>query len=220
VRHAPAQLSLALSGRRVLAPATVLLFAVIGVYAYRPNGVQESFAVTALLSALFCPWLVAAVEREVGPTAAAVLTVVAGGAVPGWRGRLVLVGIVTTAVTLVFLVWPTATDVFDRSPGTVDLLAALLAHVACGAFGGTLALLFAAPVRVASAFGAILGVIVLSIASATPVGALAGPGGIANAIGSSPPNTITAGLAAACAVTLLEASAVAVATRSLARWRG
>jgi hypothetical protein len=38
-----------ISGRRLLAAATLLLFTVIGVYVYRPNPVQGSFAVTALL---------------------------------------------------------------------------------------------------------------------------------------------------------------------------
>ncbi len=47
MRYASAQLSPAISGRRLLAPATLTLFTVTGVYAYRPNPVQGSFAVTA-----------------------------------------------------------------------------------------------------------------------------------------------------------------------------
>jgi len=100
-----------------------------------------------------------------------------------------------------------------------DLVAAVLAHVACGALGGTLALLLAAPVRLATSFGAILGVIVVSIAVAGPLGVLAGPGGVADALGASPANTITAGLAAASGITLLQAAALAYETRRLARWR-
>jgi hypothetical protein len=49
VSFASAQLALVLSSRRVLVPATLLIFAIVGVDAYRPNPVQGSFAVTAAL---------------------------------------------------------------------------------------------------------------------------------------------------------------------------
>ncbi len=111
---ATSQLSLVLSSRRVLAPTTLLIFVVIGVYVYRPNPVQGSFALTAVMSAFFCGWLVAAVERELTPAASAILAVLAGGAVAAWRGRLVLVGIVALVVTIFCLAWPTATGSFSR----------------------------------------------------------------------------------------------------------
>ena len=192
----------------------------IGVYAYRPNPVQGSFAVTAVLSPLFCAWLVAAVEREVGPSAGAILTVAAGGAERAWRGRLALIAIVSAAVTVVFLVWPTATGAFDRNPGAGDLIAAGVAHLACGAFGGALALVVAAPVRTATAFAAVLMTIIGSIALAHPLGAIAGPGAVARALDASPVDAVSGRLAAACVVTLAEAAALAYGARRLARWRG
>src|SRR5215212_10101549 len=102
-----ARLGVVLTGRRLLAPLTLLAFAVIGVYAYRPNDVQGSFAVTAVLSAIFCAWLVTATERALAPSADAILTVAAGGPAPAWRGRLALVAMFTLGITVAFLVWPT-----------------------------------------------------------------------------------------------------------------
>jgi hypothetical protein len=220
VRFARAQLSLVLSGRRLLAPTTLVLFGVIGVYVYRPNPVQGSFAVTTLLSALSCAWLVAAVEREVSPTAAAILAVRAGGAVRGWRGRLVLVGVFAVAVAILSLAWPTATGAFDRSPGVGDLVAAAIAHLACGAVGGTLALLLGPPMRVATAFATILAVIIGSIALTGALGIFAGPGGVAHALSQTPRNAISVPLAAATVIGLLQAVALAYAARAQARWRG
>lgn len=139
--HVQSRLIVALSGRRALVPLTLLAFAVIGVFSYRPNPVQGSWAVTAVLSAAFCAWLVITVEHEVGSSADAIFTVLAGGAARAWRGRLALVAMVATAVTLVFLayplVWSTWADkVFAREPGVADVAAAALAHLACGAAGG------------------------------------------------------------------------------------
>lgn len=122
MRHARVRLLVALSGRRVLVPVTLLVFAVAGVFAYKPNPVQGSWAVTAVLSTPLCAWLVAAVEREVGPSADAILTVLVGGAERAWRGSLVLVALLTVVVTLVFMAWPAASSAFERSPGVGDVV--------------------------------------------------------------------------------------------------
>jgi hypothetical protein len=133
------------------------------------------------MSAFFCAWLVAAVEREVTPAAAAILAVLAGGAVAAWRGRLVLVSGLALVVTIFCLAWPTATGAFSRTPGIGDLASGALAHLACGVFGGTLALVLGPPVRTASAFTVILAVLIASIALAQPLQVVAGPGGVARA---------------------------------------
>jgi hypothetical protein len=141
---AMARVSVALSGRRLLAPLTLLLFTVIGVYAYRPNLIQESFAATTVLCAAFCAWLVIAVEREVPESADAILTVAAGGAArvagadrarrAGGRRR-----------DRRILGWPTLTGAFKRAPGAGDLANAAFAHLAAGVLGGCLALVLAPP---------------------------------------------------------------------------
>jgi hypothetical protein len=220
VRLATARLAVALTGRRLFAPLTLFAFALLGVYAYRENGVQGSFAVTAVLAALFSAWLVSATEREVGQGADAILTVAAGGARIAWRSRLALVALFTLAITLASLVWPTATDAFDRTPGIADLGAAALAHAACGALGGCLALLLAPPARTATAFAATLGLVFASLALAGPLGVAAGPGAVADALSDAPDDRLTLALAAACAVTLAQAALLALGARRVARWRG
>jgi hypothetical protein len=220
VIHARARLVVVLAGRRLLAPLTLLAFAVIGVYAYRPNEVQGSFAVTAVLGAMFCAWLVTATEREIPPSADAILTVAAGGPARAWRGRLALVAIFTLAVTVVFLVWPTATDAFDRTPGIGDLGAAALAHAACGALGGCLGLLLAPPARAATTFAATTGLVLISVAVAGTLGPVAGPGAIAEALSATPNDQVSSAILGACAVTLAQAAALALAARRVQRWRG
>jgi len=220
VNYARARLGVVLTGRRLLAPLTLLAFAVIGVYAYRPNDVQGSFAVTAVLSAIFCAWLVTATERALAPSADAILTVAAGGAAQAWRGRLALVAIFTLAVTLVLLVWPTATNAFDRTPGIGDLGAAALAHAACSALGGCLGLAMAPPARAATAFAATIGLVLISVALAGTLGPLAGPGAIATALSDAPNDHLSFAILGTCAVTLSEAAALALAARRVQRWRG
>ncbi len=85
------------------------------------------------MTAFFCAWLVASVEREVSPAAGAILTV-----------------------------------------------------LACGAVGGTLALVLAPPLRAATAFAVILAVRIASIAVARPLEAVSGPGGVARALANRP----------------------------------
>jgi hypothetical protein len=220
VRYARASLIVALAGRRVLMPATLLAFAVVGVFAYHPNPVQGSWAVTALLSTLFCAWLVAAVEREVGPGAAAILTVLAGGPARGLRGRLTLVAVLTVVVALVFMIWPAASSAFDRTPGAQDVGAAALAHVACGVLGGVLALLLAAPARPATAFALILGAWLASIGLVDLLGPFAGPAGVADALADAPDDRVSAAVVLACAVVFAQAGLLAYGARRLARWRG
>jgi len=220
LRYAAAQLSLALSSRRLLPPAALLLFAVIGVYGQPKNPVLESFAVTAIVTALICSLFVLAVERESAGTASELLTAATGGAAVAWRGRLVLVGVVVCPVTIFCLAWPTATGAFAHVPEGGDLLAAVLVHVACGLFGGALALVLSAPTRAAVAFVAILVVILGSVPLATALGVFAGPGGIEQALNHTAPNALTPSLLVAVGITLVEAALLAYAARWLARWRG
>jgi hypothetical protein len=220
VSFATAQLSLVVSSRRVLAPTTLLIFLIVGVYAYRPNPVQGSFAVTAVMSAFFCAWLVAAVERELTPAAAAILAVLAGGAVAAWRGRVVLVVGLAFVVMILCLVWPTATGAFSRSPGIGDLASGALAHLTCGVFGGTLALLLGAPMRPATAFTVILAVLIASIAVAQPLEVVAGPGGVARALSNTADGQVSGELILASVIAVGEAGALAWAARAQSRWRG
>ena len=212
--------AIALTSWRLLAPLTVTVFLVLGVYAYRPNGVQESFAVTSVLSAFVCAWLVVAAERGLDQTATAILTVAAGGPAKARRGRLALVAVTACFVTALFIAWPTSSDAFDRTPGAGDILAGSLSHMACGIFGGCIALALAPPTRAAMAFAGTLAVVLASIALVGHLGPLSGVGGVADAMSHTPDNGISLGLVAACGITLAQAGALALAARSLERWRG
>jgi len=176
--------------------------------------------VTAVLAAMFCAWLVTATEREVPPSADAILTVAAGGPTHAWRGRLLLVAVFTLGIMVVFLAWPTATDAFDRTPGPGDLLDAALAHLACGAIGGALGLVLAPPMRAATALAGTVGLVVASIALVGPLGVFAGPGAVASALSEAPNDQVTLALAEAAAITLAEAALLALTARRLVRWRG
>jgi hypothetical protein len=218
--YARSVLFLALAGRRVLAPASFLLFAVVGVFVDPRNSVQGSWAVTAVLSCAFCAWLVVAVERDVGPSAEAMLTVRIGGARHAWRGRLMLVALLAGIVTLAFMLWPTVTSAFNRTPGAADVGAGALSNLASAAVGGALALLLASPVRPAAAFAVVVSALVASLALAGPLGPLAGPGGVATALGNAPNDRLTTGEVVAWVVTFAQAAALAYTARRLVRWRG
>jgi hypothetical protein len=220
VRFAASYLSIALSGRRLLMPATALILVAIGIYASRPDPVESSFAVTVVLSAPICAWIVTCVEREVGATADAILTVRTGGAVSAWRGRLILVGIVSVAITAFLVGLPITAGVFDRSIRLSDLVAATLSHLASCAFGGTLSLLLGPPVRTATASATIVGVMLASVALEPYGGILAGPGGVAHELSVSGPDTVSGSMLAACGIAFVEAATLALAARVLSRWRG
>jgi len=74
--------------------------------------------------------------------------------------------------------------------------------------------------RVATAFVTILLVIIGSLALIGPLGVLAGPGGVVHALSQTPRNAISASLAAATVIALIQAIALAYAARAQARWRG
>lgn len=84
-----------------------------------------------------------------------------------------------------------------------------IAHVASGAVGGALALLLGSLTRVATAFAAILAVIIGSIALAGVAGIAASPGAVSHALGDSAPDAVSARLVGAGAITLIEAAALA-----------
>lgn len=75
--------------------------------------------------------------------------------------------------------------------------------------------------RVATAFAAILAVIIGSIALAGVAGIAASPGAVSHALGDSAPDAVSARLVGAGAITLIEATALARGCGAWqARWRG
>lgn len=219
MKYAAAQLSLALSGRRLVPPVALLVFMVIGVYAQRQNPVLASFALTTVVDCVICALLVSAVERETAGTATELLTVASGGGLSAWRGRLTITITAAVLVTSFVIAWPLVTGAFARPPKAADLLAAVLAHVACGLFGGTLALVLGTPTRSAVAFVITLLGICGSIPLGAVLGVFAGPGGVDQTLRSTS-SALSLSVLAATGVTLAQAALLAVLARWLVRHRG
>ena len=195
---------LAARDRGVLAPLLALLLLLLGVYAYRPNDVQGTWALTALLSAPVVAWLRIAVARAEPDAQRLVRVAAAGGRGPARRRdaqvELALAGLVVALL----LAYPLATGAFDRPVTAGDLAAAASAHAACALAGAGLGRLASPPVtgRAATSLVLVLGATLASVAAAGPLGPLAGPGGVADALAAAPAGTVTAGLLAAEAACL------------------
>ena len=181
-------LLLAARTRTPLPAVAGTLLAVIGVYAYRPNDVAPTLALTAVLSCALVAWLTAACAAgEPGPQAA-MATAAAGGPRARLAMEALLVALLTGAVTSVFLSYPLLLDaiaggVYDRPVRAVDLAAGGVAHLACGGVGGAVAVLFSAPRierRASTAAGVAAGLLAL-----VPAGAVAGPLAVARALSDS-----------------------------------
>jgi hypothetical protein len=214
-----ARLAVAFAGRRPLVPLTALVFAVIGVFAYPRNDVGGSWAVTSVLGFGLAAWLVAAVERGIPDATEAMLAVAAGGPRAAWRARVALVGAAAALVAVVFIAYPLLLGSFARAPSSGQVAAAALLHLVCAAAGGALALALAPPVRLATAFAGILAALLATVAASGALGAVAGPGGAAQAFSDSS-GDLSAGLWLALAVTVLEALILAELGRLAARRRG
>jgi hypothetical protein len=208
--------------RGVLAPLLALLLLLLGVYAYRPNDVQGTWALTALLSAPVVTWLRIAVARA-EPDAQRLMRVAAAGGHGAARARDAVVdAALVLLVVAVLLAYPLLIGAFDRPVTGGDLLAAASAHAACALAGAALGRLAAPPVtgRAATALVLVLGATLASVAVAGPLGALAGPAGVADALAAAPPGTLTAGLLGAEAVCLAVAALLEAAARRAERRAG
>ena len=128
---------LAARGRAVLAPAAAWLFVLVGVYAYRPNDVGGSFAVTAVLLVPLSAWLAVALSHvEPGPQRE-LLSAGSDPVVALARGAAA-VALLAVAAGAIDVAWPVLSGAFDRDPGAGDILGALAAHTACAAYGAAL----------------------------------------------------------------------------------
>jgi hypothetical protein len=192
--------------------ATVL--AVIGVYAYRPNDVAPTLALTAVLTCGLVVWLVAAVVAGEPRAQAEMATSAIGGPDARLALEVVLVGSLTVVVTLVFLSYPLTLDavsggVYDRPVRAMDVLGGGAAHLACGALGGAVAVLFTAPRVERRASGA--AAIAAALLALVPLGAVAGPLAVARTLSDSGGERDGAVLVALASCLALAALLVAVA---------
>jgi hypothetical protein len=203
--------------RTPLVPVSATAFALIGVYAYRPNEPGETFALTAVLACGLAAWLVAAVLGG-EPRAQAEMAVAALG---GRRRRtamdVLLIAVVAAVLGVLFLGYPLAlglvlTDVFAPSPSGGDLLAAAVAHLAAALLGGALALLCSPPRVARPATTAAL--LVAALVALAAIGGVTGPVAAAAAVDDGDTGALVASVLGCVALAVV---AVVAADRWAAR---
>jgi hypothetical protein len=132
---------LAARSRAALAPAAAWLFVLAGVYAYRPNDVGGSFAVTAALLVPLSAWFAVALSHA-EPAPQRELLTAGAGPVAGLVRGAAAIALPAVAAGGIDVAWPVLTGAFEPDPGTADVVGAVAAHVACALYGvavGTLA---------------------------------------------------------------------------------
>jgi hypothetical protein len=192
---------LLLTASRTRAPVVglvALAFAVLGIFADTRMEVGSTWGLTALLGGALCAWIAGAVLAAETDAQADMAAVALGGRTARLRldARLVVAVAVLVAVCFVacpLLLTAAGRAVFARTPGVGDVLAAALAHLACGAVGGLLGVAFAPPRvrRRAVAVLATLAAILVLIALSIPLGPLGGPVAVAAALTDAPANRVT-----------------------------
>ena len=159
------QLAVLVRTRAALAPLAAFVFVLLGVYAYRPNGVGSTYAFTALTLCPVVAWMAAAAAFAEPLTQQQVATAAAGGRRRALLGRVLALGGVGAVLAAIDVALPAIFGLFDRTPALADLAAAALAHLACAALGVALGLLATPPAarRPPAAFMVIVAYAVLAV---------------------------------------------------------
>jgi hypothetical protein len=139
------QLAVLLRTRAALAPIFVFAFVLLGVYAYRPNDVGPTYAVTALVLCPVVAWLAAAAAFAEPPSHQQMAIAAAGGLGHALRGRVLALAAIGGVLAAVDVVLPAVLGLFRPRPVAADLVAGALAHGACAALGIGLGLLAVPP---------------------------------------------------------------------------
>jgi hypothetical protein len=139
------QLAVLLRTRAALAPIAAFAFVLLGVYAYRPNEVGPTYAITALLLCPITAWLAAAAAFAEPPSHQQMAIAAAGGLGRALRGRVLALAVAAGALGAIDVCFPVIFRLFKPRPVAADLAAAVLAHGACAALGIGLGLLAVPP---------------------------------------------------------------------------
>jgi hypothetical protein len=210
--------------RAPLAPLAATLLTLIGVYAYRGSEVGPTWGFTALAACGLAAWATGAVLAAEPPAQADMAVAALGGR--GARARLdaALVAIVAAGLALVLVAVPvvwqavTGVDVYDRTPGAGDVVAAALAHLSAALLGGALGVVLGPPRVQRRAVGvAAVAVALLVLVAAR---ALGGPVAVAQALTDARPDTIPPALAWPAASCVALAAVLLAASAAWARRRG
>ena len=134
---------LAARSRAVLAPAAAWLFVLAGVYAYRPNDVGGSFAVTAALLVPLSAWLAVALSHA-EPAPQRELLAAGSDPVAALVRAARAVALLAAAAGAIDVAWPVISGAFDRDPTVGDIVGAVVAHTGCAVYGVALGTLVSA----------------------------------------------------------------------------
>ncbi len=162
IRH---QLAVLPRTRTALAPVVAFAFVLLGVYAYRPNDVGPTYAVTAIVLCPVAAWLAAAAAFAEPPSHQQMAIAAAGGPGRALRGRVLALAIAVGALGAIDVCFPAIFGLFKPRPVAADLVAAVLAHGACGALGVGLGLLAVPPAarRPPAAFLLVVGYAIVAV---------------------------------------------------------
>ncbi len=153
--------------RRAFPPLLAMALLLLGVYAYRPNPVLGTYTVTAFVFWMVALWLGVTLGLARERSQRELLDAAAGGdrvLVAQVLCGLLLVAILAAAA----VAFPIATNAFGHPVRVTAVLAALVAHLLCGACGiATSALLV--PPHVARGTSALaLGLVLVGLSAALP----------------------------------------------------
>jgi hypothetical protein len=204
--------------RGVLPPVAALAFVLLGVFAYRPNDVATTWALTALLALPLTAWLCGAVLRGVPDAERDLVAAALGGVRTADAVTLALGALLAALVTAVLLAYPLAIGAFDRPVIARDLADAALAHLACALLGAQLARAVAPPLVTRRADAAV--VVVVAVLATVAADAVAGPFGGPMSVSSAFADRDRGELLVACAGCLVLAGLVEVVRRAAARRLG
>ncbi len=207
MRHAAALYARAAArDRGVLHPLAALALALLGVFAYRPNEVGETWALTALLAFPLTAWLHGAVLRSMPEAQRDMVTAALGGLRAHERVGMLVGLALAAAVSAIFVSYPVAIDAFDPPAGGADVLQAAGAHVATGLLGAQLARLASPPLvrRRASAALVVALAVLASVVARPHLGPSAGPMSVSTALADGAPAQVLT----ACVVCLGAAGAL------------
>ena len=160
----------ALRDRGILPPLAALAFALLGVFAYRPNDVEATWALTALLGFPLAAWLTGAVLAVMPVPEREIVVAALGGARRHDRATALFAAVVAALVTVAFLVHPLVIDAFERPVTAGDLARSAAAHLAVALLGAQVGRAALAPVVARRADVAVLVVVLLLASVASGVG--------------------------------------------------
>jgi len=142
---------------------TYLIF--IGVfYAYKPNPVMGSFAVTSVLSFIVTAWICYSFMQSESQVQEEITLLHLRNPAKYYIGLLIAIVLMSLILLIVAIAYPMVGDYFDRPVGMEDIIVGLLSHLGLSFLGIAIAVFFTGKFssRPSVAIGGILVVIILS----------------------------------------------------------